>query len=274
VRVHHLNCASFHPVGGPLATHEPGRPAHMVCHCLLIETERGLVLVDSGFGTGDLQAPRERIGRLLLRVGRPALEPAQTAIRQVQALGFRPEDVRDILVTHLDLDHAGGIGDFPQARVHVMAGEHREATGRLRGMARSRYRPAQWAHGPRWQTYEPRGERWMGFEAVGQLEELPPEILLVPLYGHTAGHAAIAVDTGADGWLLHAGDAYFHRGNVHAGEPAAPPGLRLFQRATDTDTAARAHNQERLRLLAREQAGAVRVFCAHDPVEWARLRGG
>lgn len=268
--VHHLNCASFHPVGGPLASHERGRPAHMVCHCLLVETEDGLVLVDSGFGTADLAAPRDRIGRLLLRIGRPALEPAETALRQVRALGYRPEDVRHIVLTHLDLDHAGGIGDFPDARIHLLAAEHEAATGPLDAMARNRYRPQQWAHGPHWETYAPTGEAWMGFDAVRDLRGLPPEILLVPLRGHTEGHAAIAVET-ETGWLLHAGDAYFHRGAVHEGERRTPPGLRLFQRVTDVDTDARVRNQERLRKLAREKAGEVSVFCAHDSVEWERL---
>ncbi|MCB9729376.1 MAG: MBL fold metallo-hydrolase [Deltaproteobacteria bacterium] len=271
MRVHHLNCASFHPIGGPLARHDAGRPAHMVCHCLLIEAPDGLVLVDSGFGTGDLAAPRQRIGGLLLRVGRPALEPAETALRQVRALGYRPEDVRHILLTHLDLDHAGGIGDFPQARVHLMAGEHAAATGAGDWLSRSRYRPAQWAHGPLWETYDLSGEPWMGFDAVRDLRGLPPEILLVPLRGHTEGHAAIAVQT-ETGWLLHAGDAYFHRGVVHEGDPEAPVGLRLFQRVTDTDRDARVENQRRLRALASQHGDEVTVFCAHDPVEWERLQ--
>lgn len=43
-----------------------------------------------------------------------------------------------------------------------------------------------------------------------RLTGLPPEILALPLPGHSRGHAAIAVDTG-HGWLVHAGDAYFHR---------------------------------------------------------------
>ncbi|MEO7178598.1 MAG: hypothetical protein ABIW83_07125 [Allosphingosinicella sp.] len=32
--------------------------------------------------------------------------------------------------------------------------------------------------------------------------------------GHTWGRAGIAVDRGAEGWLLHAGDAYFYRRDV------------------------------------------------------------
>jgi hypothetical protein len=37
------------------------------------------------------------------------------------------------------------------------------------------------------------------------------------------------------------------------------------------DDAARRSNQDRLRALARDHAGEVAVFCAHDPVEFQRL---
>ncbi|MFX5157655.1 hypothetical protein ABTC76_19800, partial [Acinetobacter baumannii] len=59
-----------------------------------------------------------------------------------------------------------------------------------------RYRPAQWGDTSRWHTYPSRaGGRWFGFDAVTQLDNLPPEILLVPLPGHTAGHAGVAIET-------------------------------------------------------------------------------
>ncbi len=32
--------------------------------------------------------------------------------------------MRHIVLTHLDVDHAGGLPDFPDARVHVFAREH------------------------------------------------------------------------------------------------------------------------------------------------------
>src|SRR5579859_6948743 len=60
------------------------------------------------------------------------------------------------------------------------------------------------------------GEPWKGVPAVRQLEGLPPEILALPLSGHSRGHAAIAVDT-RHKWLVHAGDAYFHRSVTNHG---------------------------------------------------------
>ena len=51
-----------------------------------------------------------------------------------------------------------------------------------------------------------------------------------------------------------------------------PPALQLFERTLQVDPVARAHNLRRLRALARERVGEVRVFSAHDPTElaWAR----
>ncbi|HBH16463.1 MAG TPA: MBL fold metallo-hydrolase, partial [Leclercia adecarboxylata] len=46
-----------------------------------------------------------------------------TARARVEALGFSVADVRHIILTHLDFDHAGGLTDFPHARIHLMQQE-------------------------------------------------------------------------------------------------------------------------------------------------------
>ena len=52
----------------------------------------------------------------------------ETAKSQIQAMGYSPRDVRHIVLTHLDFDHAGRIEDFPHARVHVMERELESAS--------------------------------------------------------------------------------------------------------------------------------------------------
>ncbi|GAB3673351.1 MBL fold metallo-hydrolase [Salinisphaera aquimarina] len=270
-RIHHLNCASMHPQAGFTLEH-PSRSSSyrgLVCHCLLIETEGGLVLVDTGLGLADVSGGPARLGRMFWHVVRPALAEHETARRQIEHLGFDADDVRHIVLTHLDVDHAGGLGDFPRARVHVLAAEHEAAQTRRHFKERDRYRPAQWAHAPDWALYAPEGERWQGFESVRALVDLPPEILLIPLAGHTRGHAAIAVAQG-DGWLLHAGDAYFHRDQMST-RPCCPVGLRLFQAAMALDNSQRRANVVRLQELALGDNG-VQVFCSHDAVELARAQ--
>ena len=242
----------------------------MVCHCLLIETDAGLVLVDTALGLEDHHAPSHECVRKGLLPMRPQWDEAKTLARQVERLGFRREDVRHIVLTHLDLDHAGGLPDFPHARVHVLATEHAAAQARRTLMERQRYQAVQWAHGPDWRLYDAaRGEPWFGFDCVRALDGLPPEVLLVPLTGHTRGHCGVAVDTGK-GWLLHAGDAYFFRDEL-APEPRCPPGLRLMQNILAMENASRRENRRRLRELACTHGAQVRVFCAHDAEQWRQL---
>jgi len=52
--------------------------------------------------------------------------------------------VTDIVLTHLDFDHAGGLDDFPRARVHLLAIERDCALQQARWLDRQRYRPQQW----------------------------------------------------------------------------------------------------------------------------------
>jgi glyoxylase-like metal-dependent hydrolase (beta-lactamase superfamily II) len=239
----------------------------MVAHCLLVERAEGLLLVDSGFGRDDLTNPG-RLGRPFVAAMRPELDLTATAAAQVAGLGHRAEDVTDIVLTHLDLDHAGGIPDFPHARVHVHAAELEAAMSpTLR--ERARYIGAQWAHGPRWVAHEDAGEAWFG---LGSVRALGDDVLLVPLAGHTRGHCGVAVRRDDGGWLLHAGDSYFDGGEVLT-PSHAKTGLRAFQRLMAVDNRQRLANQRRLRELRAAHHDEVTVFSAHDPFEFARLSG-
>jgi glyoxylase-like metal-dependent hydrolase (beta-lactamase superfamily II) len=235
--------------------------AHIVAHCLLIEAGEELVLVDTGFGTGDC-ADRKRIGWVFDNIVAPVCRMEETAVRQVEKLGLDPSDVRQIVTTHLDSDHAGGLGDFPAAQVHVMAAEL-EAAESPPLLERSRYATVQWAHGPDWATYGAGGDSWFGFESIRLLPDLDAEIALIPLPGHSTGHSGVAINT-SDGWLLHCGDAFFWHGEIET-PPRYPSGVGIYQRINDHDTRARRGNQDRLRELKREHGDEVTLFCSHDP---------
>jgi glyoxylase-like metal-dependent hydrolase (beta-lactamase superfamily II) len=255
------------PHGRRLLAGEGGwlEPADIVCHCLLIEGDDGLALIDTGFGVDDTRD----LGRLGIsfKLIRPRAEIGETALKQVEAMGFSVGDVRRIVATHLDPDHSGGLPDFPDAEVHVFARELEAALDpALRD--RLRYRTAHWSHGPNWIRHEVEGDEWFGFEGVRILPGTGAEILLVPLAGHTRGHSAVALNTG-DGWLLHCGDAYFHHDELGT-PPHCPPGLSLFQNINNADRRQRLANQERLRELAGRHGGEITFVCSHDPHELER----
>ncbi len=269
--IKHLNCASMSP-------RAPGglTPDRMVCHCLLVEGPNGLTLVDSGFGTEDLA--QKRMGKAFIGLMGAALDPAETAIAQVRALGYTADDVTDIVLTHLDLDHAGGIGDFPNARVHVFADELDAARKRASVKEKNRYIEAQWAHGPTWVEHtlpdqQSAGESWLGFESVTVVND---DVLLVPLRGHTRGHCGVAVKRPSGGWFLHAGDAYFNAGEKQTPR-TCPSGLSMFQTMVQMDKKARWANQDRIRSLHAEHGPAsgvaevVTIFSAHDAAEYDAL---
>jgi glyoxylase-like metal-dependent hydrolase (beta-lactamase superfamily II) len=262
MRVHHLDCCTMAP---------RWTRVRLPSHCLLLETDaHGLVLVDTGIGVEDVRDPR-RLGAFFGPVMQiDATKTDMPALARLEALGFRREDLRHIVLTHLDFDHAGGLPDFPAAVVHVHAKERDAAPLRRAFMEKQRYRPIQLAHGPKWETYAALGEAWKGLPAVRQLRGLPPEILALPMPGHSHGHASIAVDTG-HGWLVHAGDAYFHRSVIERGDAAGVPwALRCVERLIASDYASVRANHARLAELAKQ--ADVTVFSSHDPVEFERLR--
>ncbi|GAA2683795.1 MBL fold metallo-hydrolase [Actinoplanes palleronii] len=256
MRVHHLNCGTMRVPGGDL-----------VCHVLLAESDAGLVLVDTGFGRADLADPATRLGppRHLLR---PVLAPAETAAAQVERLGFRIEDVRHIVVTHFDFDHIGGLADFPHAKVHVTAAEVQGALRPSTAQERRRFRAVQWAHGPDLVEHTPAGETWRGFAAAKELTGIAPGFVLVALPGHTRGHAAVAVDTGSR-WLLHCGDAFYHRGTLTGDR--VPLGLRLAETGVAFDRAMVRANHARLADLHQRAEPDLTLLSAHDPVIYAAL---
>ena len=169
--------------------------------CLLVETNLGLVLVDTGFGIGDYLRPGFKM-RFFTRALRSPRDVNETAHAQIQRLGYKVSEVRHIIMTHLHLDHAGGLPDFPQAKVHIYQPEYEHIAG---GHSGWEYIKAHWAHNLNWIIHQLSGEHWYDFDGI-KLEGFLPEIWLIPLTGHTPGHAGVAIRE-ESGWVLHGGDA-------------------------------------------------------------------
>jgi glyoxylase-like metal-dependent hydrolase (beta-lactamase superfamily II) len=245
--IHHINC-------GTLVV--PSYPT-VVCHCLLLQDGERLALVDTGIGLQDVRTPLERLGQPLIDMAGFRFNESDTAVRRIEALGLSPGDVRHVVLTHGDPDHAGGLADFPDAHVHVSEEEQAHvASGHWR------YVPVQFAHGPNWKTYGRSSRSWFGLEARRVELGFASDVLLVPLFGHTLGHCGVAVQQG-DRWLLHAGDAYYLRAEMTADDH---PVSALAARRADDDAKRRA-SLGHLRRLVRDHGDEVDVIGYHDLTE-------
>jgi len=263
MRVHHLNCGTMRPYGIPRkdGTGRFFARGEGIIHCLLVETGEGLVLVDTGWGLRDCADPAPVVAQFMA-IGGCARNPDETAVRQVTRLGFDPADIRHILLTHMHLDHAGGLPDFPAATIHLAESELVACLHPRSYMERFAYRPEHWAHGPRWQTHPARGSRWFGLECAPPVRIGEAEFAMIPFTGHTRGHSAIAVRAD-DGWLLHCGDLYGYPPQVGPVQPYKYPNGALMEAVITTGFNMPRRHWITLRDLLRKHGDEVRAFCSH-----------
>jgi glyoxylase-like metal-dependent hydrolase (beta-lactamase superfamily II) len=193
--IHILNCVSM----------SPWWPRwHLGGVSLLVETDEGPVLVDTGLGLQDYKFPSRIVRFFIANFGIP-MDPDRAAVRQLARFGYRPEDVKHIILTHLHFDHAGGLMDFPNANVHVHRKEYDAMlSGRLRRWADFGYNRGVAAHQPAWVFYDETQDKWFDFEAIRLPFHL--ELYFIPLFGHSDGHCGVAIRDGS-GWLFHCADA-------------------------------------------------------------------
>jgi glyoxylase-like metal-dependent hydrolase (beta-lactamase superfamily II) len=236
-----------------------------------VEHDHGLALIDTGIGRADRAAPLLRLGVLWTMTSGMDLAPELSAFNQIEAMGLDPYHVTDIVLTHMDLDHAGGVDDFPDAVVHVSKTEFEAAVNRsaVIGMQRGRYRPIQWKDHEHWELYERGSVQWMGIEGCSPIRGLP-DLMLVPLPGHSLGHSGVAIKRDDGGWILHVGDAYVTRFAIWNEPPAPTIFDRWFDRTIAVDLSAYDQTQAALARIARDHADEVEMICSHDPRDLAR----
>jgi N-acyl homoserine lactone hydrolase len=178
--------------------------ATLPVNVFLIEHPSGLCLVDSG-QTAAAAEPGYFPGWYpFFRLARFELGPGDEAAPQIVAAGFDLNDVRWVVLTHLHTDHAGGIAAFRGAEVLVARAEWERARGfggRLRG-----YLPQHWPGTIRPRVIDLDGPAVGPFASSYDVAD-DGRLLVVPLPGHTRGHAALLARVDPARSYLCAGDA-------------------------------------------------------------------
>ena len=103
------------------------KPYEFPVFSYIVGHPEGLIAIDTGL-TNRVRVPRVQ---RLMSIPTPMIEPGEEIDSQMRAKGLRTEDVRRVVLTHLDWDHAGGIEHFPNAEILVHRPEHEDLLVRI-----------------------------------------------------------------------------------------------------------------------------------------------
>jgi len=172
-------------------------------HAWAIEHSEGVIVIDTGANAGLKSLPR---WHPFFQLGVCFdIEPEQEIGPQLRAIGIGPRDIRTVLLTHMHIDHDGGLAHFPHSRFLVSEDELARTSG-MRGAILG-YLPKRW---PRW--FQPEKLVWqqLPFGPFARSIRLTQagDVVAVPTPGHTPGHVSVIVADG-DKQVMFAGDASY-----------------------------------------------------------------
>ena len=210
----------------------------------LIQTDDGTnVLIDTGFSP-EMIAMSQQGGDTGQQI-----RDVLPVTAQLAALGIAPGDIRYLIATHLDPDHAGEHDAFPNAEIVVQREHYEVAT---QGMDR-RYTMNQ----PHWDA------PGLRYRFVDGDTELLPGIALIETSGHVPGHQSVLVRLKEAGPVLLTIDAINHAGK-------RDPEARTVAGYDVDEPRTRASTRKLRDLAARE--GVRLVIYGHDRKQWPSLK--
>jgi glyoxylase-like metal-dependent hydrolase (beta-lactamase superfamily II) len=220
----------------------------------MIDHPEGIIVVDTGQGTHLLDDVKSLNPYLRWEV-MFQIEPEQEIGPQLRALGVGPRDVRRLVLTHLHMDHDGGLAHFPDSEILVSGRELHTARGwmgRVRG-----YLPNRW---PTWfnpTALDFAAESFGPFAASRRLTKAG-DVIAVATPGHTADHLSVVVVHNGITYVI-AGDASYTEADMLAGQVDGVSANEAIAQAT----------LGALKQLAAEQPTVY--LPTHDPESGSRL---
>jgi N-acyl homoserine lactone hydrolase len=230
-------------------------PAFLIHH-----PSAGPFLVDTGLHPSVSAKPSANLGRTVASFGSPELAPGKDLPAQLRARGIDAREIRLVVMTHLHIDHASGMSEFPNATFVISAREWEAATTESRPLLRG-YRPAHYDYVFDYRTLSYDGPAIGSYSTFGRTFDLfgDGSVRIVSTPGHSAGHQSVICRL-RDRDFVIAGDVIYTLGQL--GDTPLQP------RPADPHTLRR--SLQELRLFRRQYPQAV-IVPGHDPDHWATL---
>ncbi len=219
-----------------------------------IEHPEGVIVVDTGAAAHLKSLPRwHPYFRFAVRFD---IEPEQEAGLQLRRLGIGARDVKIVVLTHMHIDHDGGLAHFPHSRILASAGEIARASG-VSGAILG-YLPKRW---PNWFAPEPLAWQPAAYGPFASSARISAagDVVAVPTAGHTPNHLSVIVCDG-DHEIVLAGDTSYLESTM----------LRDTVDGVSPDEAMAAATLARIREFCTRRPAVY--LPAHDPDAAQRLR--
>jgi glyoxylase-like metal-dependent hydrolase (beta-lactamase superfamily II) len=224
-------------------------PAFLIRH-----PSAGAFLVDTGLHASVAARPAENLGRVVTSAMQPEVEPGEDLPAQLRAKGVDPKSIRLVVMTHLHVDHASGMSEFPTATFVFTEAEWEAASTDSRPLLRG-YRPAHYDYAFDYRTLSYDSPLISSYATFGRTFDLfgDGSVRLASTPGHSAGHQSVICRL-AERDLVIAGDAIYTMGQLgDAPEPPRPLDRHNWRRS-----------MRELQHFARTYPQAI-VIAGHDP---------
>jgi N-acyl homoserine lactone hydrolase len=230
-------------------------PAFLITH-----PAKGSILVDTSLHSSMAAKPAENFGRLAARFARPRVEPGKDLLSQLRERGADPRSISLVVMTHLHMDHASGISEFPSSTFVVSSAEWTAATTGSRPLLRG-YRPQHYDYAFDYRLVDFDSPGVDSYSTFGRAFDLLGDgsIRLAFTPGHTVGHMCVLARL-RDRDFVIAGDAVYTVRQLEngPGQPR-PHDPHLWRRSL-----------QELQLFHREYPQAM-IVPGHDPEHWRTL---
>ncbi|HEX6459410.1 MAG TPA: N-acyl homoserine lactonase family protein [Thermoleophilaceae bacterium] len=221
----------------------------------------GPFLIDTGFHPSVAVDPKQNLGRVNAFFFK-GIEMAQTdaVSHQLRARGIEPSSIGLVVMTHMHVDHASAIADFPQA-TFLLSRREWEAAVEPRGDTRG-YVRRQFDHAFDYRLLDFDSPATDSFATFGRSFDVfgDGSVQLVSTPGHTFGHLSVVLRVAA-GEVLVAGDAIYSTTTMRESHlPYRVADEHIFRRSL-----------REIQLYAEQTPNAV-IIPGHDMEAWRGLK--